>query len=85
MARTWVALSSCTGGALTDSGIGGAADGLVGHQMTETLGTGLFGVDLQGKQRRAVEHLRVAQDGDLFCRQALPQAELFQQVLGGMS
>ena len=48
------------------------------------LGAGLFGVDFQGKQRGAVEHLCVAQNGDFFCRQPLPQAELFQHVLGGV-
>ena len=64
--------------------VGGAADGLIGHQVAETLGAGLFGVDFQGKQRGAVEHLCVAQNGDFFCRQPLPQAELFQQVLGGV-
>ena len=64
--------------------IGGAANGLVGHQMAETLGAGLLGADLQREQRGAVEHLGIAQHGNLFAGQARPQAQAFEQRLRAM-
>ncbi len=70
--------------ACTDGLIGGAANGLVGHQVAEPFGAGLFGADLQGEQRRAVEHLGIAQHGDILGGQPRPQPETVEQCLRAM-